>query len=685
MTTPPLQMPRVQYDVNVLGGGLDLLTPTLSLKAGVCRDALNFEASVTGGYSRIPGYERFDGRSSPSGAAIFVITLDAIANVGIGNTITNPAVTVTGVVVGLTSTLIIYTKAVGTFTIGTVVKVGALVVGTITAITDVVDTRSRAIYTAAAADVYRTSIAVVPGSGPIRGVCRYKNVVYAWRDNAGGTAMAIYKSSVTGWVNVPLGFELGFTTGSAIINEGDAINGQTSGATGTVTRVVLESGTWAGTAAGRLILSATTGVFVAAENIRVGAAVKAVASGAAAAITLLPGGRVRQQIANFAGQAINSRVYGCDGLNRSFEFDGTVYAPIKTGMSPDAPNAINVHLHRLFLTFGGSVQYSAAGLPFQWSPIVGAAEFALDDTVTDTLVMTGSNLTASLALFTADDTFILYGSTPATFFLVHFNQGIGAIANTAQQLDTAVAMDGRGMYQVSPTLAFGNFDSTTLTASIRPFVQSRKTLIVASGINREKNQYRVFYSDGYALYLTSVNNQSQGVMPVLFPNPVAVWSGGGTSVGAEVSFFGSTNGMVYQMDTGTSFDGASISATLLLNFNHSKSPRIRKRYQRSSVEVTGDAYAEFLFGYDLAYSSTNMTQSAEVLYASAFRATVWDEFTWDEFTWDGVTLSPSEVGMVGTGENCAIRFSSTSTFVGSFTINSIITHYMLRRGLRGSS
>lgn len=50
-----------------LGGGLDLATPAVALKPGVCIAAKNYEP-VLGGYRRVAGYERFDGRTSPTDA-----------------------------------------------------------------------------------------------------------------------------------------------------------------------------------------------------------------------------------------------------------------------------------------------------------------------------------------------------------------------------------------------------------------------------------------------------------------------------------------------------------------------------------------------------------------------------------------------------------------------------------------
>jgi hypothetical protein len=48
-----------------LGGGLDLITPAIAQKPGSAIGALNYEPA-SNGYRRVEGYERFDGRTSPT-------------------------------------------------------------------------------------------------------------------------------------------------------------------------------------------------------------------------------------------------------------------------------------------------------------------------------------------------------------------------------------------------------------------------------------------------------------------------------------------------------------------------------------------------------------------------------------------------------------------------------------------
>lgn len=669
-----------------MNGGLDLVTPTLSLPPGVARDALNFEASITGGYTRIAGYERHDGRPNPSEALYSIITVNLSAAVNVGNTIVGNTSGATGYVIAASSTQLVYTKGTSTFTVGETLKVGGVSKGTMTALGSTTTTTSKqaAEYLNLAADAYRADIGAVPGSGPIRGVVYYNGVVYAWRNNAGGTAMAIYKSTSSGWTLVPLGYELAFTTGSIEFAEGNIVTGQVSGATGTIKRVVQASGTWTGNdAAGYLIFATVTGTFQAGENLKVSGTTYAHSGGAQAAITLAANGRVETAMGNFGGNSNQTRVYGCDGVNKGFEFDGTIYVPIRTGMQPtDVPTRVAFHKQHLFFAYNQSIQFSGLGLPYQWSPVLGAGEIALTNNITNFLVQPGNQGTGAMAIYTDSDTYILYGTSSANWNLVSFNVGTGAKPWTAQNMSQSYVFDDRGIINLQTTLNYGNFDSAALTLNIRPFIQQRRNLATGSSLNREKAQYRVFFSDSYALYMTISNNNVMGAMPVQFPNPVTVVCEGESPDGAETSFFGSTNGYVYRLDAGTSFDGAEISANVTLVFNAIKSPRILKRYRKGSMEITGTSYAEFTFSYDLGYSSTDIGQDIGGSYSSNLISSYWDSVDWDAFVWDGRTLAPSEVEIRGTAENIAVRIASISDIYAPFTINSTILHYSMRRGLR---
>lgn len=680
-------LPTPQLELIALAGGYDQVTPTLSLRPGFFRRGANFECSINGGYTRIAGYEAFDGRPNPSAARYTVLTVTLTATVSVGDTVEGVTSGATGKVLLAPTGELVLTKVVGEFDFdGEDLEVSSSPVGSLTTYTTMIaDALTDAQYRSLAANNYRADIGAVPGSGTIRGVEYYKGDVYAWRDNAGGTAMDIYKSSSGGWTPISLGRELVFTAGTVAIAEGATVVGATSGATGVVARVTIESGTvGAGTAAGRMVLTGVTGTF-GTEVLNVSAAPVANTTGGAVQITLAPGGRVQTVVANFGGGVNNRRIYGCDGVNRAFEFDGVTLVPISTGMTVDKPDNIVAHKLHLFLSFGSSLQFSSINQPRTFNVITGAGEIAMNDNITVLQVLPGDQTNGALAVYTERETAVLYGSSSSNFLLTTFNvEGSGgAYRYTGGNLDQGYVLSNHGVTGLATTLNFGNFASAALTMKIRPFVQRKKGLATASMTNTEKGQYRVFFSDGTGLYLTLFNGKLVGISPIQFDVPVmCACNGENADNGVEVHYFGSTDGFVYRLDAGTSFNGAPIPASFSLNFSGAKSTRQIKAYLKASVEVTGDGYAEFDLGYSLGYASPDIEQPFDVSETTDLRSAYWDEFVWDDFVWDGRGVSPNEIPLYGSAENISITIASNSELFKPFTMNSIILHYMPRRGLR---
>lgn len=679
-----LTTPKVNYDLIRLGGGLDQVTPTLSLPPGVARRAANFECSITGGYTRITGYERFDGRASPSDAVYNILVCALTGTVSVGNTVLGLSSGATGYVIARSGNDVVITAESGVFLTTEGISVSSVNKGTITLVQGVsADGLTDATYKSLAAAYYRANITTVPGSGSVLGVSYYNGALYAWRNNSGGTAAVMHKSSSSGWTAVTLYKTMSFDSGRLEIADGVTLTGQTSGATALVKRTVLENGSWtASTADGQLIVTSVTGTFTVGENLRIGATVYAHVVSLPTQITLAPGGRYETSIANFGGGDANYKMYGASGTNPGFEFDGTTYVPIRTGMTTDTPVHVCVHKQHLFFTFGASLQFSALGYPYQWTPLLGAGEIAMNAAITNIVILPGNQSSGALGIYTRQDTSILYGTSSANFSLASFNTGTGGYPYTAQTMDQAYVLDDRGVMSLGTSINFGNFVPASLSMNIPVFIQQHRQLSVGSTVNRDKGQYRVFFSDGSGLYLTILNGTVLGSMPVQFGHEINCCIDSEAPNGGTVQFFGSTNGYVYQMDKGTSFDGGVIPANMNLVYNSIKSPRIRKRFRKASVELTGNSYAEIQFGYDLGYRTQALSQASDATYTNDLRSSYWDEMQWDNFVWDGSDITPSEIEVTGTAENMAIRLSSNSSLLQSFTVNNIIVHYTMRRGLR---
>lgn len=676
-----MNLPQIQTTYFPLRGGLNVVTPPLSLPDGVCRDALNFEVDIDGGYRRVAGYERFDGQPEPSSAIYYILNCTFTGTVSVGNTITGATSGATGYVIAVTSEYIAFTKLTGTFQAAEDIEVSASVVAQTTSEAIAAGAPSRllsATYQNAAADAYRADIGPVPGSGSILGVHRYNGTVYAFRNNAGGTEAEMYKSSAAGWVKVDLNYEVSFSNASTDVADAEVLT--QGGVTANILRVVLETGTFlSGTNIGRFIIDAPAGGNFAAGAATASGGANVTLSGIQTAITLAPGGRYSFVNHNFGGMAGQIKMYGASGVHRGFEFDGTTFVPIATGMTADTPKHVGVHVNHLFFSFEGSAQHSGPGTPYEWTIISGAGELAMGDTITGFMPLVGSEQTASLAIFTTNKTSVLYGTSASDWTLVTLSFETGGFAYTMQNIGQGYVLDALGVRQIAASDAFGNFASAQITKNIRPFITTRVTKANGSCIVRLRDQYRLLFNDKYCLYVTFDNGQVIGMMPIQYAHSMTVMTSSESNNGEEFIFCGDKSGYVYRMEKGTSFDGEPIISYINLAFAFQKNPRIRKRYRKAVYEVSGGNYAEFKVSYELGYSTTEIEQPGNVNIATSFGNVFWDSFTWDSFFWDGRTLLPAEQDLTGTAENISLIVRSTSDLWQPFTINSAIIHYNARR------
>jgi hypothetical protein len=349
-------------------------------------------------------------------------------------------------------------------------------------------------------------------------------------------------------------------------------------------------------------------------------------------------------------------------------------------MTTDKP--VHVAVHRNYLSgsrSSGSVQFSGVGAPYQWSPIVGAGEIALGEDVTGLAPQPGSEAVGAMAITGRGRVSMLYGTTSSNFQLIPYKQDGGAFAYSHQFMGYSLYLDDFGITTLRTTQSFGNFQDQAISRRLKPWLNTQRTKTTASCIVRNKNQYRLFFSDGYAVYLTVDGSKVVGFMPIFFSNPVRCVHSAKDSDGSEAIFFGSTNGMVYQMEKGTSFDGDPIEHFLWLAFNHSRSPRVEKHYRGCMLEVTGTGYADFTFTYQLGYAASNVAQPGDQSVVTSFASVLWDSFTWDAFTWDGSTLSPAEADMEGDGVNMSIIIRGSSDYQEAFRFSGAIVNYSPRK------
>ena len=460
-------------------------------------------------------------------------------------------------------------------------------------------------YIQAAIEATRDHIGPVPGSGDILGVAEIGADVFAWRNNAGGTAAVMYKSSSLGWGVVDLGHSIRFDSGSSFpdsfdsgfdsgfsyadaLVEGDTLFGKTSGATCVVDYYRFISGSLdVGDAVADVFFKDHEGTFIVGEQI---VALRPATNGigtiaiANTDIEFPSGGHYETVNHNFYGHTFSKRMYGINGVGNGFSYDpscGCVKS-IFTGMTIDTPNHLAAHRGRLWFSFsGGSIQYSSAIDPLLFSAILGAGEIGIGDECTGFMPTPG----ATLAIYAQNLTKVLYGSSDADWDLKEHSNESGCVEWSLQRMGSPMYLDDRGITTLQAVQSYGDFQDNVISDLIQPFLETRMDNVTASIRVKDKNQYRLFFDDNTAIYMTMKNRKVLGSTVIDLGKKVVCTANGVDSAGREALYFGSTDGYVYKMDSGTSFDGSTLEAVGRLPYYHYGTPEIEKRFLRLTTEL----------------------------------------------------------------------------------------------------
>lgn len=620
----PIPLPKSTW-INFQGGN-DRETAPAMIPPGFLSFSENWEMAINGAYQTLTGYERFDGSPSPNNAKIFVLPI--VANI---------------------------TKATWDSTAWDTLKAKWDSAPVNYASTPI---PAGTVVTGASSGATATVLAMLPGQLIVTGLAG----TFTSESIGFGAAVAGNPTGVTG-------------TPEQIANYQAQAVALLSQAIGTVPGQGPVLGVWY-----------YKNKVYAFRNQSVGVGMYASSPTGWASVATLPNqnGRFEFVNATFTGSFNDFKMYGCDGQNNAFEYDGTTFKAITTPLdSTLKPSHLAAHQNQLFLSYSSSVINSKLGDPFTWATTSGTAELACMDRVTGFMVQPGEMNNPALAIFCRNRTWVLYGTSAADFQLVDFNSEQGAIDYTIQKIHQTYLLDDRGITSLGQAQEFGNFAEATLSFRMKQWLAQRRSRVTDSHISRDKQQYRLFFSDGTGLYCR-IDSQEFSMMPVRFPRPVlcsvsAETFGGGD----ELVFFGSDDGYVYQMERGSSFAGKPISTELVTVYNHAGSYHAKKKYRRATFEMVGAGHHRYQFSYRLSFYNVDASQPDPLAELVNLTIAKWDTGTWDELSWDGdPQLLLKTYAINGDGHNIALRLTSSGDNFTPLKISGCLLEYSLLRQSR---
>jgi len=425
-------------------------------------------------------------------------------------------------------------------------------------------------------------------------------------------------------------------------------------------------------------------VYAVRDSEGVGRMYKATSSGWAEvdpAVSWSGGGKYNFANFNFFGQDSQEEMFIANGIDRVKKFDGSSFVEINTGAVPDNPKRVIGYANFLFVAIESSLLHSELGDPTAWSAASGAGEIAVGDTINDL-----SSGPSALIVACEDSVKVIYGSTSmagtADPFRLEELSRTGVYENTLKNISgTLIGLDRTGVMNLQATQAYGNFQYAALSMNVKRLMSFFDQNSV-SCISRRSGQYRIF-NEGIGLYFTFAGQNLAGITRVSFSHPVRCIANGFDANRKEVTYFGSDDGMVYEMDKGYRFAGEPISSYLVTSFHSFDGPTQRKRFRMVQPDIRVDGTGMPNIGvsvttdYSKGLSSRGMTGGL-----SATGGALWDFSSWDDFKWDSFYHHDAKVRVSTTGTNMALLISSDGTEDALHSIYGTAVHYSTRRLIR---
>jgi hypothetical protein len=694
-----------------LGGGLDLVTPEQTKKPGCVIAALNYEP-LSNGYGRLKGYERFNGRTAPSAVVLLSLNytggsqnmtglgLEINADIANGTFVVVKQVVSSGsygagTAAGYMIIIMVNPGVIAngdTLDIDTGVSTTTVATATGPASTTIPVAEDAAALLISGREQYRGNISIVDGTGPVRGVWYYKGDIYAIRNLASGTGTAVlYKATPTGWSQASLGLLVTINFLQHQINAGDVITGATSGATATIyyTSLNVQTGAaaaWtsnvAGTVANLQVRSGdSTGTFTSGENITVGGVVvgKIYTSFGPYPKAYLFGDDGNYQFINYDFGS-GTKIYWASGNDFAYEFDGT-NPPIAIGVGLTFATRIAVYNNALFISGGitdvnsNHLYVSVIGNPTNINDAtLGAVELSLGSNIVDMV-----NVPNGLVILCENHVYLLAGNDYTDYQLSTINDTSGALYYTAHRFGNVIYMDNSGLRTLtSGTLGYGNSPAQTISRLISPYLVAKRVAGVSpttSFLCRSNSQYWLFFDDGTGI-IVYLEGKSPAAMTINLG--VTVFCASSVEVnGVERIFLGATNGFVYELNKGTSFDGSAIEHYIRLPFNSFGSPMVLKRAHKALFDIIGNPTISASVDFDYGSTQGIAAQTVQLTAGDTAIASLGTNEAW----FDQQIETRGEVYIDGVAKNFSLKISGSTVNETAHVLTSV-TYMVTARGLQ---
>ena len=400
------------------------------------------------------------------------------------------------------------------------------------------------------------------------------------------------------------------------------------------------------------------------------------------------GGKARHAEFNLDG---DDKVVFVDGTNYPgiYNSSGNTMTFMTSADSTDVSGAESVAIFKntAFYSKGNTIYFTAPFTVDDFSAANGAGSINVGQDVTGLVVFRDQ-----LIIFTTNNIKRLTGNTSADFQVSPITDRIGCInGDTIQEVGGDIMyLAPDGIRLLSATDRIGDFGldvaSDTIAKDANIFLNSTSNF--ASVLIREKAQYRIF-----AYNSSEQSSVAKGLIATKFVSQGASGISWATTQGIkayvadsrysgdqETIAFANGDGYIYEMDTGSDFDGADIEAIYESPFMPITDPQVRKTFYKTTLyaEPTGSMDLDLNLKFDFASgTNTAVVQPQTINILSTGTAIFLFGSSGAGFgtaTFGGELDKVYNKNIIGSGKTVAIRIEDNSTNP-TFTLDTMLLEY----------
>jgi hypothetical protein len=391
--------------------------------------------------------------------------------------------------------------------------------------------------------------------------------------------------------------------------------------------------------------------------------------------------------------------FGVDGKSKPFASDGTTVWDLSDVNLPcdDAftPAPIYPHLciifdNRLWLAFpGGYLFCCAIGDPTDWSGASGADNWPLGDEIEGLSLGPGNTLIVHLKNSTR-----IFKPTPASATYQYENESllpeVGSFFNSSKVLlDDVIFLTKRGPTTLAASDKFGDFKASTITQKISKTFASRRKTVTCTFVKKELNQFFIMFEGGYGICMSFTDAVSSGGQPysklkgsslIKYSKSIIHVAEGEDADGNTTRYMSADelSGMVYKMDSGTSFDGDVIPTRFVTAYWHYGFPRNWKQWIKLTFEATAESGTILKMRCSYDYKNIDSPKADEFTPKIGPKGGgVWGQSKWKLFKWGSSVVQTPEAFALGLGYNMSLTVSTSEKYRTPHIFHNIISDYIL--------